>query len=135
MILRVGKSAVPDFCDGVVISVRDTGIGMSNQTLASLFKPFVQADVSTSRRFGGTGLGLAISKRLVELMGGRIGATSLLEKGSEFWFSLPLEQAAVIAGAAPSALTDWANSDHHPSLHVLVAEDNRSESKSRGPAA
>jgi CheY-like chemotaxis protein len=68
--------------------VRDTGIGIPKNVLPQLFQPFMQADSSTTRRFGGTGLGLAICKQIVETAGGRIGAYSEPGQGARFWFEL-----------------------------------------------
>ena len=76
----------------LLYAVNDTGIGMSRDTSRQVFHSFTQADASTTRKHGGTGLGLVICKRLVELMGGRIGVRSRLGEGSEFWFVLPMRR-------------------------------------------
>ncbi|MBL4588621.1 MAG: response regulator [Alphaproteobacteria bacterium] len=69
--------------------VRDTGIGLTDAACARLFKPFNQADNTTSRKFGGTGLGLSICKKITDLMDGEIGVTSVEGDGSTFWFEIP----------------------------------------------
>ncbi len=100
-------------CAHLRFSVRDSGIGMDTDTIARLFVPFAQADVSTTRRFGGTGLGLAISRRLVELMGGSIQVASSPGAGSVFSFTLALKVLEAPA-QEPQELQG---------LNVLVADD------------
>ncbi|CAK0774207.1 putative Histidine kinase [Azospirillaceae bacterium] len=75
----------------VRFQVEDTGPGLSQEDQARLFTPFMQADASTSRRYGGTGLGLSICRRLIEIMGGEIGVRSRSGEGATFWFTAPLE--------------------------------------------
>ena len=75
----------------VIIKVKDNGIGIAHENIHQLFDSFTQEDASTTRKYGGTGLGLAITKQLVEIMGGEVGVTSVLNKGSQFWVKLPLK--------------------------------------------
>ncbi len=80
--------------DQIIFSVSDTGIGIDESRIAQLFTSYSQLDRSITRSYGGTGLGLSISKKLVELMGGKIGVDSRRGKGSTFFFSLPLKEGA-----------------------------------------
>jgi signal transduction histidine kinase len=77
----------------VRMTVTDSGIGMDEATRARLFEPFMQADSSTTRRFGGTGLGLSIVRRLAQLMGGDVAVESTPGEGSRFTVMLRLAEA------------------------------------------
>lgn len=103
--------------DQIVLEVTDTGIGVAAHQQAAMFDRFVQADGSSTRRFGGAGLGLAICKELSELMGGTIGFTSELGVGSAFTLQVPMP-----ACAAPAEPDDVAPIDDK--LRILVVDDN-----------
>ncbi|MGH8183423.1 MAG: ATP-binding protein [Rhodanobacteraceae bacterium] len=90
--VRVSKRSDTDTQHELLFAVRDTGIGLAADAAARLFQPFTQADASVTRRYGGTGLGLTICKKLVDLMGGRIGVRSEPGRGSVFWFTVPFEK-------------------------------------------
>jgi len=104
--------------------VRDTGLGIPENRLHTLFKPFSQVDGSTTRRFGGTGLGLSIVKRLAEMMGGEAGVTSRQGTGSTFWFVARLA-IAVADAPTPRAGTNAALQGQR----ALVVDDNASNCK------
>jgi two-component system, sensor histidine kinase and response regulator len=108
-------------------SVTDTGIGIDPSRLSQLFQPFTQADNSTTRRYGGTGLGLSIVKRLVEMMGGTLGANSQPGKGSCFWFMLPFEASSApprfdLADASGRGRRVLFVDDNHTNRQVLEAQ-------------
>ncbi|RJF37503.1 response regulator [Pseudoalteromonas gelatinilytica] len=93
--LKMTRKSQTDTSICINFQVIDQGIGMSQEQVNSVFKPFSQADVSTTRKFGGTGLGLVISKKIIELMGGHIEVKSQLNKGSSFSFDVLFSQSVM----------------------------------------
>ncbi len=109
---RTGEKVILEFC------VRDSGIGMTREQMATLFESFTQADASTTRKYGGTGLGLAISKYLANLMNGVISVESTPGKGSRFTVALPFYTGNLSSAAAlPSP-------GGHNNYNVLIIDDN-----------
>ncbi len=117
VLIDVERTSAPEGFAGIRISVQDTGIGIPPDRLSALFRPFEQADSSTTRRFGGTGLGLSISKRLVDLMQGSMTVESVDGEGSTFRIelALPVDPNAVPV-APPSA--------EMRGVRALVIDDN-----------
>jgi len=97
--------------------VLDTGMGIATELQSEIFLPFMQADNSTTRRFGGTGLGLTICRQLVNLLGGEIGLNSTLGQGSDFWFTLPLKRVA----------STYSSSSDRVHLDALIADANQAK--------
>jgi two-component system, sensor histidine kinase and response regulator len=123
VVLNVSLAAKGEGRTVLRFEITDTGIGVPATVQATLFQPFVQADTSTTRRFGGTGLGLAICKRLAELMQGEIGVHSVPDHGSTFWFTATFEE----------PIDPQPDSTLSPSLlerhHALIVDDNATNRK------
>lgn len=108
----------------IIISVKDTGIGIEKTAQSRLFNKFEQADSSTTRKYGGIGLGLAISKKLINLMGGEIHINSIFGKGTEFWFDHPLVKSKKQTVQAEQKSKLAAIKTVAQDKHILIAEDN-----------
>jgi signal transduction histidine kinase/HPt (histidine-containing phosphotransfer) domain-containing protein len=130
--LQVAAEEQDDRGQVVRFEVRDTGIGIAADALSRLFKPFSQADPSTTRRYGGTGLGLVISRRLVDLMGGKLGVSSDVGKGTTFWFTVRFPRDLAERPASAAAEAPLPTSGPGALGRVLVAEDNPVNQKVAG---
>ncbi|MFK7856450.1 MAG: response regulator [Granulosicoccus sp.] len=106
----------------LLFTVSDTGVGIEKSALGTVFQSFAQADGSTTRKFGGTGLGLAISRRLIEGMGGKIGVTSTIGQGSDFWFEITFP----VSG---KSLTQIAQKQTVSAQRVMLVENNATSSE------
>ena len=104
--------------ENLYVEVADEGIGIPKEKLTTIFDAFSQADASTTRQFGGTGLGLTISYRLVDMLGGKLKVESELNKGSKFFFSIPIKQ-------GKNFTSNKINSINLKNLKILLAEDNQ----------
>jgi len=110
-----------DYQDGILsCSVKDQGIGISPEAVKHIFEAFSQAESSTTRKYGGTGLGLAISAKLVDMLGGQLQVESELNKGSRFYFSIPVETVEIIE-QTPVKHTQ----NNQYTGKILLVEDNK----------
>ncbi|MBP3954855.1 response regulator [Gemmata sp. G18] len=118
VVVSCGRSAEPGDAVRLTFRVTDTGIGIPADKIKAVFDPFTQADGSTTRKYGGTGLGLSICQRLVELMGGRVGAESEPGKGSTFFFDASLEPTSAALQPVSGEPADLRG------LPILIVDDN-----------
>jgi signal transduction histidine kinase len=125
-LITLAISLVKDVDDNVTLlfEVSDSGIGMSEEVLENLFKPFTQADTTTARKFGGTGLGLSISKALIEQMGGELKVRSKLNYGSTFYFEITVPKADETIIEAEDGKDYNELPELYLGLKALLVEDN-----------
>src|SRR6185503_5418535 len=121
--VRLSATNIGDKIQLVTFSVKDTGIGISEEALSQLFKPFSQVNNTALRKYGGTGLGLFICKKLVEMMNGRIWVESKESEGSVFSFSVPLQVTA--AGVVKEEPALSGETYPYKPVEILLAEDNK----------
>jgi PAS domain S-box-containing protein len=121
--VRITAQRVEGAAPMLRLACEDTGPGIEPEVVPELFKPFTQADQSTTRRFGGTGLGLSICRELAALMGGRVGVASERGHGSRFWAELPLPP-ATLPPAAAAGLAPGNEAAALAGMRVLMVEDN-----------
>lgn len=122
--VKVYATSNKDGVQQVTFHVSDSGIGISDEALGQLFKPFTQVNTTALRKYGGTGLGLSICKKLIEMMGGTIWVKSKVNEGSVFSFSIPLPvvtNVSTVTETAPANKPSVKNKE----LHILLAEDNK----------
>ncbi len=121
VLLDIEPVHVSDLVATIKFSIRDSGIGISEDQIEKIFNKFDQADTSTTRRFGGTGLGLSISRQLIQMMGSDIKVDSVLHEGSNFHFELTFN----IATSYPGHELDVPDDESLPAgLHILVLDDS-----------
>ncbi|GAA3980673.1 ATP-binding protein [Mucilaginibacter dorajii] len=121
--VTVKGSEIKDGIQNISFHVKDDGIGISQESLTQLFKPFTQVNTTALRKYGGTGLGLSICKKLVELMNGKIWAISKEAQGSLFIFTLPLQVTDL--ESTPQLAPDNKETFKYRPLKILLAEDNK----------
>ncbi len=135
--VRLNSQGDPQSPSQLEICVDDTGAGMTPEQMQRIFEPFVQADTSTTRKHGGTGLGLSIGKRLAEALGGSLSIASTLDVGTQFTFTLPIENHADTRILSPEEATEFASQTRTQEFHkadvsgarVLVVDDCQTNRK------
>ena len=119
VVIRVELEEETEDRAALLVSVADSGAGIPPDKVARIFESFTQADGSTTRKYGGTGLGLSISRRLVDMMGGKIGVESEPGKGSRFWFTVTLPKQEDSGERLPPVAPDIRG------MRILVVDDNQ----------